>query len=365
MSSNSLWNNSISRLPGAHILQTSQWGNIKERYGWRMEQKNWCNGQEIHSAAMMLYRSQKLAGIGPRIAMTYVPRGPIMDWGHKRTVVNTLQAIEAEARENACMFAKIDPEVFLGTGIPGTETEKNDPVGKAVIGILKKRGWVYSPGQIQFKNTVWLDLSQGETELLAAMKQKTRYNIRLAEKKGVTMRIATTEDLGIFYRMYAETSIRDGFVIRPEEYYLTVWKTFMQDEMAFPLLAEVEGEPIAGLFLFLFANRAWYLYGMSTQKHREKMPNHLLQWRAIQLAKERGCKNYDLWGAPDAFIEADPMWGVYKFKEGLGGKVVRTIGAWDFPVKPMTYKLFNSVLPKILAVTRSRRKQQTRQEVLE
>jgi peptidoglycan pentaglycine glycine transferase (the first glycine) len=330
-----------------------------------MEQKNWSNNQGISSAALMLYRSQKLVGIGPNITMNYIPRGPMMDWGNRRTVVDTLQAIEAVTRENGCMFVKIDPEVILGTGIPGSGSEVNEPIGKTVIGILKKRGWVYSPGQIQFKNTVWLDLSKDETDILTGMKQKTRYNIRLAEKKGATVRIATSEDLGIFYRMYAETSLRDGFVIRPEEYYLKVWKTFMQDEMAFPLLAEAEGEPIAGLFLFLFAKRAWYLYGMSTQKHRDKMPNHLLQWKAIQLAKARGCLNYDLWGAPDTFSEDDPLWGVYKFKEGLGGKVVRTIGAWDFPIKPMMYKLFNSVLPKILAVTRSRRKQQTRQEVLE
>ncbi len=330
-----------------------------------MGQKNWLNNQELPSAALMLYRSQKLGGIGPRITMTYIPRGPLMHWGHKGTVVKTLQAIEADAREQGCMFAKIDPEVSLGTGVPGSELERNDPVGKAVVRILQKRGWIYSPGQIQFKNSVWLDLGQSETELLAVMKQKTRYNIRLAEKKGVTVRIATIKELGIFYKMYVETSIRDGFVIRPEEYYLTVWRTFMQDAMALPLLAEFDGEPIAGLFLFLFAKRAWYLYGMSTQKHRDKMPNYLLQWRAIQLAKERGCLNYDLWGAPDTFNESDPMWGVYKFKEGLGGKVVRMIGAWDFPVKPLVYKLFNSILPRILAITRNKRKQQTRQEVLE
>ena len=136
--------------------------------------------------------------------------------------------------------------------------------------------------------------------------------------------------------MYAETSVRDGFVIRDEGYYRTVWEIFMPKPISSqspisnsfrePLIAEVDGEPVAAIFVFYFAGRAYYVYGMSRNAHREKMPTYLLQWEAMKRAKAKGCSVYDLWGAPDVFDESDSMWGVYRFKEGLGGKVVRTLG---------------------------------------
>lgn len=133
--------------------------------------------------------------------------------------------------------------------------------------------------------------------------------------------------------------------------------------MAEPLIAEVDGEPIAGIFLFYFAGRAWYLYGMSRQAHREKMPNYLLQWEAMRHARAHGCTQYDLWGAPDVFDESDSMWGVFRFKEGLGGQVVRTAGAWDYPARPIVYFAYTRVLPRILDFMRHRGRAHTRQEV--
>ena len=137
----------------------------------------------------------------------------------------------------------------------------------------------------------------------------------------------------------------------------------MQVGMAEPLIAEVEGQPVAGVIVFRFAGRAWYLYGMSRELHREKMPNYLLQWEAMQRAKAAGCLSYDLWGAPDEFNEADPLWGVYRFKEGLGGQVVRTIGAWDLPVSPLLYRLYTRTLPRLLDVARRGGRTRTRQSV--
>ena len=122
-------------------------------------------------------------------------------------------------------------------------------------------------------------------------------------------------------------------------------------------MAEVESEPVAALLLFYFAARAYYLYGMSTAAHRDKMPNHLLQWEAIRRAQRRGCRVYDLWGAPDEFDESDPMWGVFRFKEGLGGHVVRTIGAWDFPSGGLWYRVYSQLVPRALDVMRRRGRQ--------
>jgi lipid II:glycine glycyltransferase (peptidoglycan interpeptide bridge formation enzyme) len=129
------------------------------------------------------------------------------------------------------------------------------------------------------------------------------------------------------------------------------------------LIAEVNNEPVSAIFVFYFAKRAYYVYGMSRDIHREKMPTYLLQWEAMKRARARGCKTYDLWGAPDVFDESDSMWGVYRFKEGLGGQVVRTLGAWDFAPNPFWYKLYSEIIPRVLDVMRSRGKTKTRQSL--
>jgi len=176
--------------------------------------------------------------------------------------------------------------------------------------------------------------------------------------------------LPVLYKMYAETSTRDGFVIRDEGYYKTVWELFMagnqspvsspQSPICEPLIAEVDGEPVAAIFVFYFAGHAYYVYGMSRNVHREKMPTYLLQWEAMKRAKAKGCTAYDLWGAPEVFDESDSMWGVYRFKEGLGGKVVRTLGAYDFAPSPLWYKMYSEVIPRVLDVMRSRGKSKTK-----
>jgi lipid II:glycine glycyltransferase (peptidoglycan interpeptide bridge formation enzyme) len=179
----------------------------------------------------------------------------------------------------------------------------------------------------------------------------------------VTVRSGEISDLPQLYRMYAETSARDGFVIRDEAYYQLVWSTFMQTGIAEALVAKAGGEMAAGLMLFHFARQAWFLYGMSREQHREKMPGYLLQWEAMRRAKESGCQVYDLWGAPDEFDDSDPLWGVYRFKEGFNGQVVRHIGAWDLPVRPVYYRLYTQILPRILEVMRRRSKRRTREIV--
>jgi lipid II:glycine glycyltransferase (peptidoglycan interpeptide bridge formation enzyme) len=163
--------------------------------------------------------------------------------------------------------------------------------------------------------------------------------------------------------MYAETSLRDGFVIRSEAYYRTVWQTFFGAGMLKPLIAEAEGEAVAGLMLFIFKEQAWYIYGMSRDLHRERMPNYLLQWEAMRAAKAAGCEVYDLWGSPDEFNESDPMWGVYRFKQGLGAYEVRSIGAWDLPIQPAVYRLYTQVLPRVVGLMRWRGRRQTRREM--
>jgi len=359
------WNSEIAALPGAHILQTWEWGQFKAIYDWRPIPKIWRGEQdEIKAAAMVLQRSIRPAGFGPEFKVLYVPRGPMLDWQDVELRQTVLADLKELAKKAGAIFIKIDPEVILGRGIPA---EGGAPqISENANGVLmdfRRLGWHYSQDQIQFRNTVTIDLSGTEEDWLARMKQKVRYNLRLAQKKGVTVRKGTLDDLPLVYRMYAETSVRDGFVIRPEGYYRHAWEGFIKSGMAEVLLAEVDGEVVAGLILFFFAGKAWYLYGMSRQIHRDKMPNYLLQWEAMRSARAHDCMQYDLWGAPDAFDESDAMWGVFRFKEGLGGEVIRFIGAWDYPSRPLLYRLYTQFLPAFLNILRRKGKARVRREV--
>jgi lipid II:glycine glycyltransferase (peptidoglycan interpeptide bridge formation enzyme) len=188
------------------------------------------------------------------------------------------------------------------------------------------------------------------------MKSKTRYNIRLAGRKGIHIRQGDNTDLADLYRMYADTSLRGGFAIRGERYYQTLWGIFMRegldqviDAHAQPIIAEYDSAPVAGAVFFRFKDRAWYLHGMSLLDHSEKMGSYLVQWEGMRWAKANGCIIYDMWGAPDRFQKSDPMWGVYRFKSGFGGRVLRTVGAWDYPVKPVLYRVYTQFMPLVLS----------------
>jgi len=337
-------------------LQTWEWGQAKAHYGWMPSTRIWRDSQgQIRAAALVLERDFSLRGLRFPWKVMYIPKGPLLlDWTDRSLRKQVLDDLGRLGWQRGAIFVKIDPDVRLGSGVPGTGEAIEDPVGQEVFSDLKRAGWRFSPEQVQFRNTVLIDLKAEPEALLAGMKQKIRYNIRLAERKGVFVRSGTEADLGLLYRMYAETSARDGFVIREEAYYRLVWETFMRAGAAEPLVAEVVGEPVAALIVFRFAGKAWYLYGMSRQAHRDKMPNHLLQWEAMLRARGAGCIMYDLWGAPDNFDKSDPLWGVYRFKEGFGGQVVRYIGAWDLPIRPFVFRLYNEVMPRVLAWMRRR-----------
>ena len=384
-----LWNSIISKLPNPHFLQTYELGQVKAKYGWEPIYLVWDNEGNmkvetdvnrlssfifpLSAAALILKRQIIRKGFAARLSILYSPKGPLLDWTNEPLRKRVLNDLQAFAKKQGAIFLKIDPDVVLGTGVPQSEDEVVDNNGQAMMSELKRMRWGYASDQIQFKNTVVIDLNPTEEELLARMKPKTRYNIRLAEKKGVALRVGTKDDFPMLYKMYAETSVRDGFVIRDEGYYKTMWETFtakanslasnLQSPFAEPLIAEFNNEPIAAIFVFYFAGRAYYVYGMSRDKHREKMPTHFLQWEALKRAKSMECAVYDLWGAPEVFDESDSMWGVYRFKEGLGGRVVRTLGAYDFAPSPFWYRMYSEIIPRVLNVMRSRGKARTKQNL--
>lgn len=321
------WRAALAAVPGAlppHLLQSWEWGATKQQTGWRAERL--VLGENL--AALQLLTRQPLGWAPLRVA--YVPKGPVVNWRDAATVEATLDALQAHVKAAGAILVKIDPDV-----------EEESAEGQALLQSLRRRGWLFSNEQVQFKNTGVSDLTPGADALLAAMKPKTRYNVRVAAKRGITVREGTAADFDTFYALYAETARRDGFLIRPAAYYKQTWATFLaaQQEEGNPaggglLLAEHADEPlpVAGLFLLRYGATAWYFYGASSGRRRRDMPNYLLQWEALQWGLRHGCTLYDWWGAPTQPDDpADSMQGVWGFKEGFGAQLRRQVGAWDFP----------------------------------
>jgi len=349
------WEQALGKLPNPHPLQSWTWGAFKSRWGWQalsslmtIAESSW----EPLAAAMILKRPL------PRtpFCILYVPRGPILNYNDRDLRQQVLAQLEKIARRERAIFIKIDPEVVQAWG-EDEEALRPSPIGGPFVKELQQRGWRFSNDQIQFRNTVELPLELDEEDLLAAMHSKTRYNIRLAARKGITVRSGGPADFALIGEMYRETAARDGFAIRPLDYYLDIWNAFYKNGMAQPLLAEFEGQAIAAVVLVRYGRRVIYMYGASTDQERQRMPNHLLQWEAIRWAKAQGAAVYDFWGAPDHFDETDRMWGVWRFKKGFNGQVVRHIGAWDYPTRPVLYWLYTVAMPKYLNFLRTKNKQ--------
>ena len=328
------WNQILMALPASHVLQSWDWGAVKGRHGWVPTRLLWEEDGQRVAAAQVLRRPLPHTPWG----VMYVPKGPALDYARTLLLERVLADLEECARRQRAILIKIDPDVYL------------EKVTKALLA----RGWRYSNEQIQFRNTGLLDLTPSEGDLLAAMKSKTRYNIRLSGRKGVVVRAGTAADIPLFYEMYVATGKRDGFLVRPFDYYRDAWQSFLDAGLAHMLLAVAEGEAVAGLILFRFGDKAWYMYGASTTKHRNWMPTYALQWEAIRWIKSAGCTVYDLWGAPDTLNEDDQLWGVWRVKAGLGAQFTRHIGAYDYPASPLLFWMYGIALPRYLGWLRRR-----------
>jgi lipid II:glycine glycyltransferase (peptidoglycan interpeptide bridge formation enzyme) len=331
------------------VLQTWEWGEFKrETTGWQPLRLAFKQGSKIVAMASVGVR-----GVGPFKVM-YAPKGPAFAYEDTSLTTAVLDHLQQLARQHHAIWLKIDPDVIAATGVPGEADDTPNPTGQTFIRELQSRGWRFSADQVQFRNTITIDLTRSEDDLLAAMSQSTRRKVRIAEREGVTVRPGTVDGLSLLYDLYRVTGARDGFLIRPAEYYLHEWRYLMEAGLAQPLIAEHEGRAIAHVILFHFGRKCWYFYGASANQHRDKMPNYLLQWDAIRWAKAHGYNVYDLWGAPDEFNEGDGMWGVYQFKRGFHGTVVRHIGAWDYAPNAFMYRAYTQLLPRILNAMRGR-----------
>ena len=195
-------------------------------------------------------------------------------------------------------------------------------------------------------NTIYIDLTKKKDDILKSMKQKTRYNIGLSEKKGVTVRKAGIKELETWYRLYHETSVRNHFHLHDIEYFRTILSVDTDNTLSpanvLLLIADKASEPLASMFLVISGNRGTYLYGASSSENRNMMASYALQWKAMNIAKETGCSEYDMFGVAPAPDPGHPLYGLYRFKSGFGGKMFHTLGCWDYPFDKEKYNAFRS-----------------------
>ena len=310
------WNKYLQGHPNAHLLQTGEWGELKSGFGW--DPVRMISGE-----------------VGVQILFRELPMGFTIGYVPKPVSSDQLSVISEEFWDEIDSVCKRKRTIFLKLELDLWNDQKPDTRN------LELRT---SPHNIQPPRTIIIDIKNSEEEVLARMKQKTRYNIRLAKKKGVIIR--AWDDIESFHKMMLVTGGRDSFGIHSREYYCRAYELFHPLGMCELLVAEYEGKPLAALMVFGRGRRAWYFYGASTDEERNRMPTYLLQWEAIKWAKARGCEEYDLWGVPDEdekTLEANfetrhaGLWGVYRFKRGFGGELKRAAQAIDRVYNPALY----------------------------
>ena len=328
------WDAFVASHAHGSILQTTNWARLKNRFGWTSHRVWMRKEGRLVAGAQVLYRSAA-AGL---VKMAYIPHGPLVDWDDDEQVTILFNQIDQSVYDRGASILKIEPLLW------------QDKITTAKWhAICQRHNLLPDTDTIQPPNTVMVDLRPSPDDILAQMKQKTRYNIRLAAKKDVTVRRGSLKDIPVFNKLMRQTGERDQFGVHTPMYYYAAFEIFEPMDQVALFLAEYEGRPLAGVMVFALGETAAYLYGASSSEERQRMPSYAVQWAAMEWAKTRGCRQYDLWGIPDApeeELEAsfadrhDGLWGVYRFKRGFGGQIQRTIGAADRVYNKLVYKLY-------------------------
>jgi len=322
------WNDFVAASECCNITQSFEWGELAPHLGAEAMYAGVVDDQGKLCAAMLV-----LISTIPMLRRTYfyAPRGPVSDEPDAPAMTALLNFVKAEAHRHRAFMLKVEPSVADGD--------------VRWLTALQKRGFRPTPYASHVRHEWVLDLRPDEKALLAGMKEKWRYNIRLAGRKGVTVRRGEGQaDLDTFYRIYQTTSERDQFFIHNKTHYEDVMRLYSEGDRAALLLAEYEGEAIAGIIVLRFGRWSWYMYGASANEQRNLMPNHLLQWNGMQWAKARGCWYYNFRGIPDVLEEGQELWGVYIFKRGFGGYALRFLETHDLVYQPLVYGAYRRLL---------------------
>ncbi len=311
------------------LLQSGFWGRHKRGFGWTALPFR-CRWRGEAFPLLVLCRS-----LGGGLGLAYVPHGPVLEPPSSEW--------EEFLAELGCALRPHLPAgvLFLRFDPPWARE-----AGAALEPLEGGRGLRRAPMDIQPPATVVVDLQPPEQEILAQMKPKTRYNIRLALRKGVEVTEGSRRDLPAWYGLYRETARRDRIALHAFAYYDALFEA--AQEAAAPALSSAprlrlylarhEGDLLAGIVVAQMGRTAWYLYGASCGRKRSLMPAYALQWQAMRQARADGCLRYDLFGIPPGDDPSHPMAGLYRFKTGFGGAILHRPGCHDLPYRPLAYR---------------------------
>jgi len=328
------WDAFVAAHPHGSVLQMTNWARHKSRFGWKAQRVWLRQDGRLVAGAQILFRSAAMGLL--RIA--YIPHGPLVDWEDAEQTAVLFSQIDLAIYEQRAGLLKIEPLLWQ-QDLPAPRWQT----------ICDRHELQPETDSIQPPRTMLIDIRPEPDDILAAMKQKTRYNIRLAGRKGITVREGTADDLPAFNKLMQTTGARDEFGVHSPAYFRSVFELFSPREEVTLLMAEFEGQPLAGMMLFTAGQIGVYMYGASSNEERNRMPAYALQWAAIEGARARGCTHYDLWGVPDVEEEqleaefttrSDGLWGVYRHKRGFGGDIVRTVGAADKIYNKLVHRLY-------------------------
>jgi peptidoglycan pentaglycine glycine transferase (the first glycine) len=336
------WNRFVEAQPTGNITQTYEWGELPDALGGDALRLG-----AIEDGALV---GTMLAGIavapGLHRPYLYVPRGPVVADPAGPALAALVARADEEARRRGAFMLKVEPSVADGDAVWLNALHRLD-FHPNRFATHPRRSWV-------------LDIRPTESELLGGMKEKWRYNIRLAGRKGVTVRLASNlADLATFYALYQETAARDVFFIHPQRHYERIWQLYGARDAAALLLAEYAGEPIAGLFALRCGAVTTYMFGASSNRERNRMPNHLLQWTAIQWAKAHGCTIYDFRAIAEVLDPREDLYSLYTYKQGFGGTSFLALETHDKVYQPAVYWAYE----RLLALKRARDRRRHQREL--
>jgi lipid II:glycine glycyltransferase (peptidoglycan interpeptide bridge formation enzyme) len=321
------WNAFVFNHPRGHFLQLSQWGEQKAAHDWSYEPIVLTKNDEIIAGAQLLFRPLPMK-LG---TMAYLPYGAYVSDNSQWDAL--WDAIHVCTKKHNAAFLKWEPGFFFD-------------------GNPEQWGFRESLQRIQPPRTIMLDITDDDDTIQKRMNQGTRRNIRKAYKNDIRYHEATPDDLAKFTQLMTITGKRNEFGVHEPAYYDLMFKLFVPDHAAL-ILAEHEGDLLAANLVVSVGDTAVYLEGASSNEKRKLMAAYGVQWEAIKWAQKRGCKWYDMWGVPDESNETleaqfkernDGLWGVYRFKRGWGGEIMRSAGAWDFVYNKVVYMAYKAAL---------------------
>lgn len=301
-----------------HVIQSWEWGEFRKKLGLPLLRYGIFSEDQLKTAFQLTlhaipFTSQQVG---------YLPKGPLPD-------KNLSKALQKIAQEYHCAFVKLEPNIIKSTTIPFSVDPKFLP----------------SPKPLFTKYNFVLDITPSEEELLKNMHSKTRYNIRLAEKRGVKVEISNTDKaFKVFLKLHFDTTQRQGFHSHNTKYHTLAWETLRDAGMAEVAIAYYQKKPLSAWMLYTFKNTLYYPYGGSSIEHKDVMANNLLAWEVIKYGKSKNLTSFDMWGAlgpePDP---KDPWYGFHRFKSGYGAKLVEYLGTYDLVINDPLYWAFTSI----------------------